>query len=182
MIRYNGALEYQAGEITTTGALAALDPLYADLDALRALAGCALLEFPERSMGAPFRADLTVSLKGTDGQQAVEALYVVRRTNLSGTPALLLEKAANITWTAGNVSVPTALGGLTSHVWPKAASLTATGLLAARSGTEVRKGPDAAPVVVTVFDPGSMVGLLRQLSRGTSNQAAAVAPIAARWS
>lgn len=182
-----GALMYPGADIVRTGAAAALPAeAYPDWASLRAaIEGASpvlgqVVEFPERTPDRPFRFDLTMGIVATAGTvTADEDLYVVSATALDEKAGLLIEKAADLVWTGSlTAPVPASIGGRTNHKWPTSVTLTDSGLAEARSGVRVRTH-NGKPAVASVFDAGSIVGLVRMV--GATGSATAVGPMLRRW-
>lgn len=177
--RYSNAAG--AADIDETS-IPALSPMYADAAAMIAALGngATYITFDERVHGRPFRCDLSAGLVGSSGDTAEEELYLVRSASLDGKASLLVEKLADITWTAGSTAIDSALGGRANHKWPASVSLTDTGLAASRSGVALGS-ISQVPATVTIFDAGNPTGLLRVMKVGASNPVTGVAPMHTRW-
>lgn len=169
-------------EITSLGALLpAANAQFVDLDTLlEQLASNdsgVYMPLDSRVNGKPIRLDLWASGRGSENNQLVEQLFLVRRTELDGFE-ILLERIATLTWTIGTLAVSGS--PVADHDWCDTCAASATGLLNAKVRAEIETHNFAGSMATaTIFDVGPAIGIVRNMTRTT---ASAALPYSALWS
>lgn len=171
----------------SAGAYPALLSRYVDGSAI--VAALAVNGVPTYGVYVPFRGEtpdkylrcsLGLALVGGDGTQMLEQTYLAFGTGLDGSPGHKLEKVMDITWTAGTVAIPVAVGGRANHVEAKNVAIVETGVLVSRTGITAGQ-VSQTPARVDILDVGEAVGIVRLFSKPGANAATGCAPLGQRW-
>lgn len=132
--------------------------------------------------GRSRRLVLGMLIDDAAGETAIEDLYAIVPNPFGTTPGKFLQLVGTLTWTAGNVVVPTSAAGNTTRRWASSVSFVSTEFLLKRLGMDVQVSGALASGVnlaeATVPDSPGIEGFIRNIRKGTCVNAIAMAQ---RW-